>query len=261
MGVHYFYSRDGGFSWTGKKITAQRWAIASNMRDHKNQRLFCGDQILLRCARGDQKRIVVVDDQAHSWLYHPRSRKLELIELEVARALAPKILLRPPGREPKASLYLQVERALGSLDLAREGGPRDLLQFSAVIVGSAVSVGGLLCLARGGVGFLGPFLAAFVASWFLHRVDIARRKKMLSRGAMLTLSHRVAITSGTLLSGIVAVSWQTAIASPQEAPSVWVYLVLWIASAAACGVCMLLSGDLATWQCGGYPGEGAGRSS
>lgn len=261
MGLHYFYSRDGGFSWTGKKITAQRWALASDLRDHKNRRLFCGDQVLLRSSRGEQRRTVLVDNHRQSWLYHPRARQLESVDLAKARALSSKLVLLPPGREPKASFYAQVERALGSLELSREADTRDLLLFSATIVGSAVLLGLLLWTIQGGIGFFAPFLCAFAASWGVHRLEIARRKKMLSRSAMLGLSHRVALSGGTLLSVIFACSRGYLIHNPTQLSSVWVYLIVWIASTAACGVCMLLSGDIATWQCGGYPGEGAGPSA
>lgn len=36
VGGCFFYSRDGGFAWTGHKLEADAWAIASSLRDRKD---------------------------------------------------------------------------------------------------------------------------------------------------------------------------------------------------------------------------------
>lgn len=256
IGGGYFFSRDGGFAWTGTEIQADTWAMASCLRDHKNRVLHSGDLVIQKGNTKIHRGIVVVDDHRDTWLYQPRSRQLENIDARACRPRWSKLTLVESTTGISSGMRAQIDHALATLHLARALRWKDVALFVLTIFGSGVGTALGCWWIRGQVGFVVPLIATMLASWGLHRLQIQSHGAWLSRRSMLALTHRVALIAGTLgslfLLGFGLIDTQTA-----EAPGVVVFALVWLTCVFACGVICLLSGDLATWQSGGYPGEGA----
>lgn len=259
IGGGYFFSTDGGFAWTGQEIQADLWAAASCLRDHKNQVLHSGDVVLERGSSNPKRSIVVVDDQLDTWLYRIRGRQLERMDAASSRPRWQKLVFVKSGLGMQQSMRHQIDHALRTMHLARALTWRDVAAFTLALTLSA-SACCLVCWWAGGqVGFMAPLVTTFLVSWALHRWRMMQNERRLSRSAMLALTHRVALVGGTVLATVLALSGLLASELTQQAGfRVWV--VAWIAGVSGCGIVCLLSGDLAVWQCGGYPGEGVGPS-
>lgn len=256
IGGGYFFSRDGGFAWTGQEIPADTWAMASCLRDRKNRVLHSGDLVLEKGSSRLTRGIVVVDDHKETWLYQPRSRQLEKIDAYACRPRWSKMTFVESSSGVARPMREQIDHALGTLHLARSMRGSDVLAFVATILISGLASGMLSWFYDGQVGFLTPLAAIFLSSWGLHRLQMMGKHR-LSRTAMLALTHRVALISGTLIP-IFLLSFNLLGAEPAGG-ALRVFVVAWIASVFGCGVLCLLSGDLATWQSGGYPGEGISK--
>lgn len=262
VGGGFFYSEDGGYAWVGKSIWADRWAIGSGIRDRHRQLIHNCDEVVLHDQGRVRRKVLVVDDRRELWLYDLRSRQLDRIEDNQFRRIGSCLVLVKGRGALSHARCEQIRIALETLHLARDFTRKELVCFTAAVGGTALVVAGVARAVAGATGFLAPLGVAFVVSWFVHRLRMLRTATRLSRVALQGLSHRVAVGSGLLLTTAFAcLRWCAPSAEHfGSASSDYVVIPLfWIAATLTCGVCMLLAGDLATWQSGGYPGEGSGR--
>lgn len=261
IGGGYFFSKDGGFAWTGHEIKADTWALASCLRDHKNRVLHSGDLVIEKGSSRPRRAVVVVDDQRETWLYQPKARQLEKIDAFACRPRWSKLTLVESSAGVAKEMRAQIDHALRTLHLARPWRGTDVVAFVFVLMISGFTTAWASWLIDGQVGFVLPLLTSFLAGWGLHRWQIMKHERFLSRSAMVALSHRVALLCGTLASvllfafGLLGPSLEQTASTPIGV-GLRVFVVAWVASVFVCGVVCLLSGDLATWQCGGFPGEG-----
>lgn len=253
IGGGYFFSTDGGFAWTGHEIQADTWAMASCLRDHKNRVLHSGDVVIEKGGSTMRRNIVVVDDQRETWLYQPKSRQLESIDAWACRPRWSKLTFVDSPLGVQENTRQQIDHALRTLGLARPLSWQDVLLFTLVIAGAAFGSALLSWWTKGSVGVVVPLLASVLATWGLHRIQFMQKERLFARSAMLALTHRVGLLAGTLVVGLLLSFGLLGGASSFGPGAV---LVAWIASVFIAGVVCLLSGDVATWQCGGYPGEG-----
>lgn len=256
IGGGFFFSTDGGFAWTGHDLKADTWAMASCLRDHKNRVLYSGDVVIEKRGSTVQKRIVVVDDQRETWLYQPKARQLEGVDARSCRSRWSKLTFVESDLGIQQGMRQQIDHALRTLGMARELRLKDVILFTAAIGGAALGAAIISFWSGGSVGFVVPLLASVLAAWGLHRFQMMQKERLLSRSSMLALTHRVALFSGSLVTLVLAGFGLLAGAS-NTSSGFGAMAIVWIASVFAAGVICLLSGDLATWQCGGYPGEGA----